>query len=181
MIGVLALQGAFAKHREMLAAIGVESQEIRYADELRACQGLILPGGESTVMLRLLREQKLLDPLKNFTGPIFGTCAGLILMSLLGLLDVKVERNSYGRQSASFAAKMDSPLGVIEGCFIRAPKITEICSADVEVLARFQNIPVLVKQGHHIGCAFHPELSENSNLHAFFSKQCALVNEPSRI
>lgn len=184
-IGVLALQGAFAKHLEMLRALGVEALEIRKPQELEGCDGLIIPGGESTTMMRLLKEDQFIPTLSSFKRPIFGTCAGLILMSKaikadtlqpFGFLEVDVERNAYGRQAESFQAIIQLQLegrsrADFPALFIRAPRIRH-CGSQVEVLASYEDEPVLVRQGPYLGSTFHPELTENSSIHAFFKKMC---------
>lgn len=183
-IGVLALQGAFAKHIEMLRTLGVKASEVRSPEELEGCDALIIPGGESTAILRLLKERDFSQSLAKYgeTHPVFGTCAGLILMAKqivaeptkpFGWLDVAVERNAFGRQAESFRANLDLQLERLHSSFpalfIRAPRIRE-CSADVEVLAHFNDEPVLVRQGHYLGSTFHPELTNNSVIHEYFIK-----------
>lgn len=166
-IGVLALQGAFAKHCEMLKRIGIPSLEVRYPGQLAEIDGLIIPGGESTTML-ILNELDII----SFDKPIFGTCAGMILLAKLGLLSVTIERNAYGRQSCSFSTSLtvylDQP-HLIHALFIRAPKITRIDSPDVEVLA---DTPVLIRQGHCLASAFHPELTNDPTIHHYFVQLC---------
>jgi 5'-phosphate synthase pdxT subunit len=169
-VGVLALQGGFALHIEKLQACGVKAIEVRYADQIFQCDGLILPGGESTVISKLAFQNSIL--LKEYQKPIFGTCAGLILMSKWGLLDVEVERNAYGRQVASFQTTLELPNGPAESIFIRAPKIVSILSKEVKVLARFNQEPVFVRQGHCLGASFHPELSPCDAIHRYFIGVC---------
>lgn len=185
-IGVLALQGAYAKHCEMLLRLGVEVREVRTTHDLAGLDGLILPGGESTTMLRLMRDEGLYEPLFEFssTHPTFGTCAGVILLARevthpvqesLGLLDVSVERNGYGRQIDSFGtqATVKGLSGEpVELVFIRAPIITSLGSG-VEVLAKCQDRPVLVRQGHILGATFHPELTTDSRIHQLFLEMVA--------
>ena len=166
-VGVLALQGAFSKHRDMLSLLGIESFELRYPEQLEIASGLIMPGGESTTMWRLMEEKELIQPLKKFEKPIFGTCAGLILLCRLGRLEVQCERNAYGRQSASFEASFPSSFGMISGLFIRAPRIKNVFSS-VEVLARYNEEPVLVKQGNVLASTFHPELTHDTKVHGLF-------------
>lgn len=182
-IGVLALQGAFAKHIEMLRSLQVEAVEVRKPSELEACDALIIPGGESTTMMRQIAFIKLAEPLKDFAAqkPIFGTCAGLILMAKdiisdetksFNILDISVERNAFGRQAESFQSKLDVTLGggksrPFEAFFIRAPRIRHI-GPDVKVLAQYEGEPVLVQQGNHLGATFHPELTSDSAIHAYF-------------
>ena len=166
-IGVLALQGAFAKHREMLAKIGVDSIEVRTQEELERCDGLILPGGESTTMLKLNDLS-----LCTFNRPMFGTCAGMILMAKLGLLDVTVARNAYGRQCASFSTQIEVHLDrphAFHAIFIRAPQITSINAPDVQVLSQE---PVIVQQGNNLATSFHPELTNDPLIHHYFVQLC---------
>ncbi len=182
-IGVLALQGAFAKHIEMLAALGVASIEVRKPSQLQKCQGLIIPGGESTTIQKQIQYSKMAAELREFAKhkPIFGTCAGLILMAKkiaadpmepFGFLDVEVARNAFGRQNESF--KMQIPLQ-LEGksptpfpcVFIRAPKILA-ADPHVEVLAKYEDLPILVRQGFHLGATFHPELTQDTAVHRYF-------------
>ena len=184
-IGVLALQGAFAKHVEMLKSLEVEAFEVRTEKDLEKCDALIIPGGESTAIHRLLTRGGLSNSLLNFTKthPVFGTCAGLILMSKeiiaepaspFGCLAVSVERNAYGRQADSFQTTIDvqiegRPLTSFPALFIRAPRIRH-WSDEVEILASYEGEPVLIKQGQHLGATFHPELTNNSYIHAYFVK-----------
>lgn len=183
LIGVLALQGAFAKHIEMLASLGVAAKEIRYPDELAYCDGLIIPGGESTVISRQIQLFQFEEPLREFgkTKAIFGTCAGLILMAKevigapfkpFGMIDIIVERNAYGRQVESFATGIEINLAKekcknIPAIFIRAPRIKG-CGKDVKVLALWNNEPVLVQQGQHLAATFHPELTNHTKIHKLF-------------
>ncbi len=165
-VGVLALQGAFEPHVRLLACLGAEPVEVRTPADLEGCSGLVLPGGESSVHLRLLAESGLDEAIASFEGAILGTCAGLILLARnvtnpaqrsFGLLDVDVERNGYGRQRESFVDE--------EGrVFIRAPRITRV-GEGVEVLASRGNEPIAVQCGRTIGATHHPELAEDSSLH----------------
>ncbi len=175
-IGVLALQGAFAKHSAMLKEkLKVHAIEIRYAEDLVHCDGLIIPGGESTVMIKLLHERGLIEPILLFSHnkPLFGTCAGAILLSRtqspIGVMDFTVERNAYGRQNESFSTELDllPSKQKIPGIFIRAPRISSL-EHEVTPLAFFNNEPVLVQQGKHIAATFHPELSDNTAVHEVF-------------
>lgn len=184
-IGVLALQGAFAKHVAMLRGLGVEAVEVRTKEDLQKCEALIIPGGESTAIARLLARGGLNEPLADFTQkhPVFGTCAGLILMAkeivsepppLLHCLAVTVERNAYGRQTESFQADIDLQLegnksSSFPALFIRAPRIRK-WGSEIEILAKYADEPVLVKQGNYLGATFHPELTHNSAIHAYFLK-----------
>lgn len=175
-IGVLALQGGFALHLSCLSNLGVEAVAVRYPHELEACSGLILPGGESTTMTSLLHESGLFHALQHFNKPLFGTCAGMILLSKLGLLSVAIERNAWGRQCESFSAQLQVafPTGIkmCEGIFIRAPRIKAILSNEVQVLASHLGEPVFVQQGRSFGATFHPELTEESDFHRFYVGVC---------
>ncbi|MEZ5315415.1 MAG: pyridoxal 5'-phosphate synthase glutaminase subunit PdxT [Chlamydiales bacterium] len=166
-IGVLALQGAFSKHIEMLRQIDVSAVEVRRMSQLDDVDGLIIPGGESTTIWKLNDL-----PLANFPRPIFGTCAGMILLARLGLVEVTIERNAYGRQYASFSTHLDVYLDTpqkIHAIFIRAPRITAIHSSKVILLAK---TPVLVRQENYLASAFHPELTKNPAIHHYFIKMC---------
>lgn len=197
-IGVLALQGDFSKHVEMLCVLGVEVQEVRYPKDLEKCDGLIIPGGESSVIFKQIDFIGLKHPLKSFAEnkPVFGTCAGLILISQkilskdmpsspiipLGLLDISVERNAFGRQIDSFttqlpASKVISNKLAVSAFFIRAPRIRD-CGPEVNVLATYEGEAVLVQQGFHLGATFHPELTLDTSVHAYFLK---LVQERMKI
>jgi 5'-phosphate synthase pdxT subunit len=185
-IGVLAIQGDFAAHAEALSDLGVEALEIRKLSALRDLDGLVIPGGETTTLLRILGEEGM-GEIRDFAaggGAILGTCAGLILLSRevrdpaqpsLELLDVVVERNAYGRQVDSFKATglwLDgNPQGArpMEMVFIRAPRILSV-GQEVEVLASFDDEPVMVRQGRILGVSFHPELSGDRAVHREFLK-----------
>ncbi|MGZ3632705.1 MAG: pyridoxal 5'-phosphate synthase glutaminase subunit PdxT [Parachlamydiaceae bacterium] len=183
-IGVLALQGAFAKHQEVFAKLGVPTIQVRIPKELEQCDGLVIPGGESSTIYRQMDFIHLIESVKQFSKskPVFGTCAGLILMSSqienstlvkpFGLLDISVERNAYGRQIESFRAKFEvsfisSKKEWVEAFFIRAPRIRQ-CGSEVRVLATYQNEPVLVQQGIHLGATFHAELVDETCLHEYY-------------
>ncbi|HVN05438.1 MAG TPA: pyridoxal 5'-phosphate synthase glutaminase subunit PdxT [Bryobacteraceae bacterium] len=185
-VGVLALQGDFEAHGRTLARLGAEPVFVRTAADLANIDGLIIPGGESTTMLRLLREEKLLAPLAEFgrRHPIFGTCAGAILLAAgvshpeqesLGLMDIDVERNAYGRQIDSRVARLTpepefaarTHAGEMEAVFIRAPIIRRT-GRQARVLARYASDPVLVEQGPYLVATFHPELSADSRVHELF-------------
>jgi len=170
-IGVLAVQGNFREHAAMLRRLGAEAVEVRRPAHLGGLDGLVVPGGESTAIRRLMRVGGLEEPVAEFPGPLFGTCAGLILFdrSHLGLLDVAVERNAYGRQVASFEADVelegeDEPL---KGVFIRAPRILDL-GPGVEVVGRLDGKPVLVREGRVLAAAFHPELTDDTRVHERF-------------
>ena len=185
-IGVLALQGDFEAHQKALARAGAEAVQVRTAAELDRVDALVIPGGESTTMLKLLRAENLLGPLGEFGRhkPIFGTCAGAILLATevshpeqesLGLMDLSVERNGYGRQLDSRVTRIAPEPefsrraggGEMEAVFIRAPIIRAIGDG-AKVLARFQGDPVLVEQGRHLVATFHPELTEDPRVHRLF-------------
>jgi 5'-phosphate synthase pdxT subunit len=179
IIGVLAIQGDYAAHAEALAESGAEPVEVRNPDELVGLDGLILPGGESTTMLRFLKL-RFFEALEEFCGskPVFGTCAGAILLARevrnpaqrsMGILDAVVERNAYGRQidSAILTAETKLPGGPLEMVFIRAPRIVET-GADVEVLALREGYAALVRQGRVLAATFHPELSSDRRVHRLF-------------
>jgi 5'-phosphate synthase pdxT subunit len=180
-IGILAVQGDFAAHAAMLAGLGAETVEVRIVHDLDGCDGLILPGGESTTQLQFLQEEGLFDAVKKFAadgGAIFGTCAGAILLatevknpaqSSLGLLDMTVLRNAYGRQLASDVFSGTSKLTdePMEMVFIRAPVIDRV-GPGVEVLAEYGDKPVLVRRANVMAATFHPELTQNSSVHRHF-------------
>lgn len=173
-VGVLALQGGFAVHRQALIELGHSVIEVRTAKDLENLQGLVLPGGESTTQLLLLNRHGLEQPLDAFVRqglPVLCTCAGLILAARevqspaqrsFGWLDVTVARNAWGRQVASFTAQDDQ--GALPLVFIRAPRILAVGAA-VQVLARYKGEPVLVRQGHIWGATFHPELTADRSVH----------------
>jgi 5'-phosphate synthase pdxT subunit len=184
-IGVLAIQGDYAAHAEALAESGAEPVEVRKPDQLAELDGIILPGGESTTVLRFLEKLNFFAVLQDFcaTKPAFGTCAGAILLARevlhppqrsLGLLDAVVERNAYGRQidSTILAAETELPGGPLEMVFIRAPRLVEV-GAEVEVLARRGPDPVLVRQGSLMAATFHPELSLDRRVHKLFVQTVA--------
>jgi 5'-phosphate synthase pdxT subunit len=184
-IGVLALQGDFEAHERALSRAGAEPVQVRTAEELQAVDGLVIPGGESSTMLKLLNETGLKEPVRRFgeEKPVFGTCAGAILLATevtnpiqesLGLMDIGVERNAYGRQLDSRIVRVpaeDQRLGgELEAVFIRAPIIRRVGDGAL-VLARYNGDPVLVEQGRHLVATFHPELSENNAVHALFLRK----------
>jgi len=179
-IGVLAIQGNFASHAQALAEAGAEAVEVRKPGELAGLDGLVLPGGESTTMLKFLDRLDFFDALKEYCAgrPIFGTCAGAILLARevvhpaqrsLGVLEATVERNAYGRQidSSILTAQTALPGGPLEMVFIRAPRITKV-GPEVEVLAQRDGFPVLVRQGTVLAATFHPELSIDRRVHRLF-------------
>jgi len=170
-IGVLAVQGNFREHAAMLRALGAEVVEVRVPAQLEGLDGLVVPGGESTAISRLIRVYELEEPIATFAGPLFGTCAGMILFDRdhLGLLDLSVERNAYGRQVASFEAdvELDGEEEPLRGVFIRAPRVGEI-GPGVEVLGRLHGDPVLVRDGRVLAASFHPELTDDTRVHGRF-------------
>jgi pyridoxal 5'-phosphate synthase pdxT subunit len=179
-IGVLALQGAYEAHAQTLRVLGATPKLIRTPDDLEGVAGLIMPGGESTTMLKFLERNGFFEVLQNFvkTTPTFGTCAGAILLAShvehpeqksLGALDITVERNAYGRQIDSTILKTETTLpgGPLEMVFIRAPRITRT-GPGVETLASREGFPVLVRSGHLLAATFHPELSDDTRIHKLF-------------
>ncbi|MDR1933524.1 MAG: pyridoxal 5'-phosphate synthase glutaminase subunit PdxT [Spirochaetales bacterium] len=181
-IGVLALQGDFSKHMKTLTAAGACGVEVRESSDIEKIDGLILPGGESTTIGKLLERYRMIEPLKQFAAagkPIYGTCAGGILLAKniekynqvkLDLLDITIARNAYGRQIESFEADIPAPsLGELplRGVFIRAPVITRM-GKGVELIAQFGGSPVFIRQGNIIVTTFHPELTDDLRVHRFF-------------
>ncbi len=180
VIGVLALQGDFAAHGRALERAGAQPREVRTAADLTPLDGLIIPGGESTSMLKLIDLEHLFQPLREFGSqrPIFGTCAGAILMAKevlhpeqasLGLMDLTVERNAYGRQIDSRIASIPvaGESEPVEAVFIRAPIIRRT-GGEVRILATYQDDPVLVSEGLHMAATFHPELTPDARIHTHF-------------
>ncbi|AJI22563.1 pyridoxal 5'-phosphate synthase glutaminase subunit PdxT [Priestia megaterium] len=189
-VGVLGLQGAFREHAQALEAAGAEAIIIKKVEQLNEIDGLILPGGESTAMRRLIDKYDFMEPLRQFAQagkPVFGTCAGLILLAgqvvdreepHLGVMDITVARNSFGRQRDSFEAALnikDIGEGFI-GVFIRAPHIVEV-GENVEVLAMHNDRIVAARQGQFLGCSFHPELTDDARMAQYF---VAMVEEASK-
>lgn len=180
-IGVLGLQGAVREHVQSIEAAGAEAVVIKKVEQLSEVDGLIMPGGESTTMRRLIDKYGFMEPLREFAGegkPMFGTCAGLILLAKnivgyekphLGVMDVTVERNSFGRQRESFEASLDIA-GVgddFTGVFIRAPHIVD-AGDEVEVLSKHDGRIVAARQGQFLGCSFHPELTDDHRITQYF-------------
>lgn len=187
MIGVLALQGAFAEHEQCLDRLGAEYSEIRKKEHLdRSYDALIIPGGESTTMNKLLRDQNMLGPLRDMIAdgmPVFGTCAGLILLSKnvvggvpsLSTLDVTTVRNAYGRQLGSFETESEfEDLGRIPMVFIRAPYVEKV-GPGVRILAEIDGRIVAVRQDRQLGVAFHPELTGDLSVHRYFLETVAHI------
>jgi 5'-phosphate synthase pdxT subunit len=173
-IGVLAVQGNVREHAAVLRRLGAEPVEVRLPLDLEGLDGLIVPGGESTAITRLMRLYGLDEALRGFEAPIFGTCAGMIILDRdhLGLADIAVERNAFGRQVKSFEADLDIGHGdePVRAVFIRAPWIAE-AGPDVEVLAEVDGHPVLARQGRILVAAFHPELTDDTRIHELFLNQ----------
>jgi len=170
-IGVLALQGAFREHAVALRRAGAEVVEVRLPDDLEGLDGLVVPGGESTAIVKLARIYGLDEAIRRFSAPILGTCAGMILLDRahLGLADLEVERNAYGRQVASFEADLElaGDPTPFRGIFIRAPRVRAL-GESVEVLAEHDGEPVLLRDGRVLVAAFHPELTDDPRIHERF-------------
>ena len=170
-IGVLALQGAFREHATVLRGLGAEVTEVRVAGQLEGLDALVVPGGESTTITKLAAEYGLDEAIRSFGRPILGTCAGMILLGRehLGLADVAVERNAYGRQVASFEAdlRLQGDTDPFRGVFIRAPRVRDV-GPEVEVLAELNGEPVLLRDGEVLVAAFHPELTDDPRVHERF-------------
>ena len=193
-VGVLGLQGAVREHVRAVESSGAEAYVIKWPEELKEMDGLIIPGGESTTMRKLIDKYQFMPELKQFANegkPMFGTCAGLILLAKevvgyeephIGVMDVRVERNSFGRQRESFEADLDIN-GVAEdfsAVFIRAPHIVE-AGENVEVLAKHNGRIVAAREGQYLGCAFHPELTEDHRLTQFFVKMVTEAKEKTTV
>jgi 5'-phosphate synthase pdxT subunit len=170
-VGVLAVQGNFREHAAMLRGLGADVVEVRKPEQLDDVDGLVIPGGESTAIGRLVRLYGIEEALRRFDRPVFGTCAGMILLDRehLGLVEIDVLRNAYGRQVASFEADLDLAGGgqPLRGVFIRAPRI-EGAGPEVEVLAELDGAPVLIRQGRYLLATFHPELTDDTRVHELF-------------
>lgn len=196
-IGILSLQGAYREHISAIKRIGSYPVEIREKEQLRDIDGLIIPGGESTTISKLMAKYGFITALKSFNKPIFGTCAGTILLAkdvpkldepTLQLMDITVDRNAYGRQIDSFeeeiniAVKNQESRVKFHAIFIRAPKIVSI-GKDVEILAKCKDEPVLVRQGDYLASTFHPELTEDYRIHRMFIKmiESRIKSQESRV
>jgi pyridoxal 5'-phosphate synthase pdxT subunit len=190
VIGVLAVQGNFREHAAMLKRVGAEVVEVRKPEQLERLDGLVIPGGESTAIGRLIRLYGLEEAIRRFTRPVLGTCAGMILLAreavdgvpgqpLLAKVDVVVRRNGYGRQVRSFEAdlELDGDPDPLRGVFIRAPRVEGV-APEVEVLAELDGDPVLLRQGRFLVAAFHPELTDDTRVHERFLD---LVREESLV
>ena len=186
LVGVLALQGAFAAHQRALESAGATTRQVRQPGDLAGIDALVMPGGESTTMSRLLTTSGLFDDVKALLSdglPVFGTCAGMILLATevldgrsdqlsFGAIDITVQRNGYGRQIDSFETDLDvvgfdTPFHAV---FVRAPKVVAI-GTNVEVIAEYDGVPVVVRQGHVMVASFHPELTGDARLHAKFLQE----------
>jgi len=181
-VGVLALQGGFEAHGRMLRALGADVREVRVPADLDGLDALVLPGGESTTMTLGIEREGLAEPLRAFHAaghPMFGTCAGLIMLDRahLGIMDILAERNAFGRQVHSFEEELDfgMPGGPVHAVFIRAPWIAEH-GEDVEILASVDGHPVAARQGRLLVISFHPELGSDTRLHELFLQ---IVAEPA--
>jgi len=193
-IGILAVQGDFEAHAAMLAGLGVESVEVRTSEDLEGCDGLILPGGESTTQLQFLQEEGLYEAIRKFAaegGAIFGTCAGAILLATevrnpeqasLGLMDMTVLRNGYGRQIASEVVSAPSKLKKepLEMVFIRGP-IIERVGPGIEVLAEYAGKPALVQKDRVMAATFHPELTDDTTVHRHFLEMVAAQSQKETV
>ena len=180
-IGVLAVQGNFREHAAMLRRLGADVVEVRKPEQLEELDGLVIPGGESTAIGRLIRLYGLEEAIARFTRPILGTCAGMILLDRdhLGLVDLAVRRNAYGRQVASFEADLalEGEDEALRGVFIRAPRVAD-AGPNVEVLAELDGEPVLLRDGRILVASFHPELTDDTRVHERFLD---LVREESGV
>ena len=190
-IGILAVQGDFEAHAAMLAGLDIDTVEVRSPADMEGCDGLILPGGESTTQLQFLQEEGLFETIQRFAADghaVFGTCAGAILLATevqnpkqdsLGLLDMTVLRNGYGRQIASdvFAAKSTLKRDPLEMVFIRGP-IIDRAGPGVEVLAQHEGKPAIVRKGHILATTFHPELTSDTTVHEYFLKLARESSQP---
>ncbi len=180
-VGVLAVQGNFREHVQMLRSLGADAIEVRKPEQLEGLDGLVIPGGESTTFMRLMRLYGLDEAVRRFDRPVFGTCAGMIVLDRnhLGLVDLSVRRNAFGRQVASFETELDvaGEETPVHAVFIRAPWVEDV-GADVEVLAEVDGRPVLAREGRYLVAAFHPELTDDTRLHRRFLD---LVREESSV
>ena len=186
MIGVLALQGNYQMHLNMLSSIGQNSMPVKSKNDLLKCDALIIPGGESTVISKLMIRYELFDEIKKFSKKksIFGTCAGLVLMAndslksvdTLNIIDVDILRNAWGRQIESFTKNINIDIdskNTFKATFIRAPRIKKIAKS-INVLASIDKEPVMIRQGRHLATTFHPEMHNNTLIHKYFLE---IVNE----
>ncbi|MGB9937587.1 MAG: pyridoxal 5'-phosphate synthase glutaminase subunit PdxT [Methanobacterium sp.] len=183
-IGVLNLQGDVSEHFEMteqaLKELNIEADvlKVKTKEDISECDGIIISGGESTVIGNLMKKTGIMEIIQNKNIPVFGTCAGMVLLAsktdynqpLLELIDMKVKRNAFGRQKVSFEDKVDILGSSFEGIFIRAPYIEEVGN-DVDILSKYQDKIIAVKSGKHIATAFHPELTGDTRIHKYFIKE----------
>lgn len=191
-IGVLSLQGAFEKHRNVLSRLKIASKDVRYPGDLDGCDGLIIPGGESTTISDLIDYIGMRSPLLKFAEkkPVMGTCTGMILMARtvndprvqpLNLMNIEIARNAYGRQVDSFVSGLEVQINgkpvSLKGVFIRAPRIRST-GEEVEVLGMINGEPIFVRQNRHLATSFHPELSDTTAIHEYF---LSLVREPTLV
>jgi pyridoxal 5'-phosphate synthase pdxT subunit len=172
IVGVLALQGGFAAHAEILRRLGAEVREVRVPEDLDGLDGLVMPGGESTTMTLGVQREGLADPLRAFAAsgrPVFGTCAGMIMLDRehLGVLDMRCERNAFGRQTRSFETDLELEGITVHAVFIRAPWVAD-AGPDVRLLAEVDGHPVAVRRENVLAVSFHPELAGEVRLHATF-------------
>ena len=179
LIGVLALQGGFEAHARALEELGARTRIVRVPADLDGLDGLVIPGGESTTMTLGIERERLAEPLREFVRsgrPTLGTCAGLIMLDRghLGLLDVRVERNAFGRQVSSFEADLDFEGEPLHAIFIRAHWVEDV-GDDVEVLAEVDGPPVAVRQGNVLAVAFHPELTDERRLHRWLLENAGVA------
>jgi pyridoxal 5'-phosphate synthase pdxT subunit len=179
LIGVLALQGGFEAHARALEELGARTRIVRVPEDLDGLDGLVMPGGESTTMTLGIQRERLAEPLRDFVRsgrPTLGTCAGLIMLDRdhLGLLDVSVRRNAFGRQIGSFEADLDFEGEPLHAIFIRAPWVDEH-GDDVDVLAEVDGHPVAVRQGNVLAVAFHPELTDERRLHRWLLEHAGVA------
>jgi 5'-phosphate synthase pdxT subunit len=179
LVGVLALQGGFEAHARALEELGARTRVVRVPADLDGLDGLVMPGGESTTMTLGIEREQLAEPLREFVRsgrPTLGTCAGLIMLDRdhLGLLDVSVRRNAFGRQIGSFEADLDFEGGPLHAVFIRAPWVEEH-GDEVEVLAEVDGHPVAVRQGNVLAVAFHPELTDERRLHRWLLEHAGVA------
>lgn len=186
-IGILNLQGAVSEHYEMTQKaagkfdIDIEVEPVRYDKDVETCDGIVISGGESTVIGKLIHERGIDEVIKDNDIPVFGTCAGMVLLGkktdfdqpLIGLMDIAVKRNAYGRQKDSFEAPIEILGREYPGVFIRAPALESYDESrdDIEILSTFDGEVIAVKQGHHIAMSFHPELTEDTLIHEYFIQE----------
>jgi len=193
-IGILAIQGSVIEHKRALEKLGVKVAEIRLPEELKGIDGIILPGGESTTISKLMKRFGIFHELKKRITddmPVWGTCAGAILLAkkitgknppqTFGVMDIEVNRNAYGRQLESFTHKLkiknyELRINNFNGIFIRAPRIRPLAGSDVEVLAECDGNPVMLKQRNMLATSFHPELTDDLTIHRYFMEMCEKIS-----